>query len=249
MPFEELVTSDKDKDPLAFALSLAATQIPVVIPSGNIGTSKLSFPIDCAHFGQWIRDLGNNVLKCLSEELRLDAAKLEKCLKTTDDNKLRALFDEESPFITVGACNNKGYRSRYSQYGPHLTVVAPSDDETPAPGAEPSKTLGTRSIATTDIPGPFGYSQGNSGYTNPKDLDGMGGTSAAGAQVAGIIALMLEANRNLKARNVRRILQETAKTDHLLTVADVRPEKPSMEFGAGLVDAGAAVAKAQQLRR
>jgi subtilisin family serine protease len=62
------------------------------------------------------------------------------------------------------------------------------------------------------------------------------GTSMATPHTAGIIALMLEANPGLSAREVRDILQQTARSDTFTGSA-----LPSNTWGAGKVDAYAAV--------
>jgi serine protease AprX len=66
------------------------------------------------------------------------------------------------------------------------------------------------------------------------------GTSVSSAIVAGVVAQMLEANPALHPMEVRAILCETA-----LLLPDVPPERQ----GAGVVDAGAAVALASALAR
>lgn len=62
------------------------------------------------------------------------------------------------------------------------------------------------------------------------------GTSMATPHTAGIIALMLEANPNLNAREVRDILQQTARSDNFTSV-----EIPNNTWGPGKIDAYAAV--------
>jgi subtilisin family serine protease len=187
--------------------------------------------------------------------------------------------------IAVGACNNKGYRSTYSQYGPRLDVVAPSND---IPEEGPGFTrldaeevvlrlreqegglfrrrsfrgyewkdlreasdankwnlckFGELSIATTDNEGEFGYNiDPASDYCRADGNFGFGGTSAAAAQVAGIIALMIAVNRCMSGPQVRQVLRDTAKKDPYL-----KPELDTFEneFGQGLVDAKAAVEEAR----
>lgn len=102
--------------------------------------------------------------------------------------------------IAVGATSNLGRRSSYSTPGDALIVSAPSNEFT---SVSPSA-LG---ITTTDRTGSLGYG-GISGY--PDCTDTFGGTSSASPLVAGIVALMLEANPNLTWRDVQHILIETA---------------------------------------
>jgi hypothetical protein len=84
--------------------------------------------------------------------------------------------------ISVGACNDRGRRSRYSQYGDGLTLVAPSDDVLPPLPEDAAAAGRPRSIATTDLKGIGGYMQDQSHYTLSDNEFGFGGTSAAAAQ-------------------------------------------------------------------
>jgi parallel beta-helix repeat protein len=91
--------------------------------------------------------------------------------------------------IAVGASTNLDKRSFYSQYGPMLDFVAPSNG-------------GTLGITTTDRTGGFGYDGGD--YTSA-----FGGTSSATPLSAGVAALVLSVNPNLRWDEVRWILRET----------------------------------------
>ena len=205
--------------------------------------------------------------------------------------------------IAVGACNEKGYRSTYSQYGEGLDVVAPSNDlavedatvvrldldeanfrvraeaerqarlaNRPVPNGRPLDLnellklqqaaawnldkFGSLSIATTDNRGDFGYNDEPPGdFCSATGDFGFGGTSAAAAQVAGVVALMLGAalerhggdrdlvRKYLPPDKIRQLLRETANK------GDLHPEPGRRtvtdEFGAGLVDAAAAVERAR----
>ena len=245
LPFDPL--DGHQADPLAFALAFVATKIPVILPSGNNGSSQLSYLAAPGHVEDYAKEHGT--LQKLAELLGLTAEQTQARLGLKDDKGLNGLYyrlQNEGGLITVGACNNKGYRSRYSQYGDGLDLVAPSDDAQPSnPSADagkgPTSTLGTLSIATTDIAGIGGYNQDQSLYTLSTNEFGFGGTSAAAAQVAGVVALMLTKNSSLKPVEVRQTLRNTATIVKLRTDSGAPPERSSSEFGYGLVDAAAAV--------
>ncbi len=67
----------------------------------------------------------------------------------------------------------------------------------------------------------------------PDGYEVSSGTSYSAAEVSGVAALLLQRDPKLTPAKVRRILQETAK--------DLGPKGHDKEFGAGLVDAYAAV--------
>jgi subtilisin family serine protease len=195
--------------------------------------------------------------------LRLFGIDCEKDLKDSDKGLKdfvqvltefkEAISQNQMGVITVGACNNKGYRSRYSQFGGSQLVVAPSDDVSPleVPSDANSETrkrieatnvnLGTLSIATADGPGRSGYVQGEGKYTPATNEYGFGGTSAAAAEVAGIVALMLSKKPQLKPRRVRELLQKTADLRPLEREGRLGDDKYDPELGFGLVNAKDAV--------
>lgn len=177
--------------------------------------------------------------------------------------------------IAVGAVNELGWRSTYSQYGSGLDVVAPSSDaellnrdqnrvrlsrktakERRFTGDPNSERLGYWGIVSTDNHGEWGYvglvgEPGN--FTPQKGELRFGGTSAAAAQVAGVVALMIGANPALRNRpaKIREILRKTAtfkELDDALTRDNQNRRdastQPSAEFGWGLVDATDAVKEA-----
>ncbi|MCU0499538.1 MAG: S8 family serine peptidase [Anaerolineae bacterium] len=125
--------------------------------------------------------------------------------------------------IAVGASTNTGARSSYSEPGAAMLINAPSNG-------------GTLGITTTDGPGSTGYTTGNCTST-------FGGTSSAAPLAAGVIALMLDANPNLTARDVQHILVRSAEKNDP-TNADWRINGAGFNinhnFGFGRVDAGAA---------
>lgn len=127
--------------------------------------------------------------------------------------------------IAVGAVDDQGRQTGYSESGACLHVVAPS-------GA-----TGRQRVVTTDLMGDEG--------DDPADYYAeFSGTSASTPMVAGVIALMLQANPGLGWRDVQEILLRSARI--------VMPEdsewitnRAGFHFhhgcGAGLVDAGAAL--------
>ncbi|NQT88695.1 S8 family serine peptidase, partial [bacterium] len=124
--------------------------------------------------------------------------------------------------IPVGASSARDTRSGYSNYGRMLSILAPSNGNGPG-------------IVTTDRTGSAGYSAGNYTY-------GFGGTSSATPLAAGVTGLILSANPNLTASQVKGILEHTAdKID--AGVADYDPTTGhSFRYGHGRVNAAAALA-------
>jgi subtilisin-like proprotein convertase family protein len=127
--------------------------------------------------------------------------------------------------LAIGASTNLGVQSSYSEPGANLLVNAPSSG-------------GTLGITTVDR-------TGLSGYSSNQYYGSFGGTSAAAPLVAGVIALMLEANPNLTWRDVRWILAHTAErndpthSDWSTNGADLWQNH---SYGFGRVDAVSAVA-------
>jgi subtilisin-like proprotein convertase family protein len=144
--------------------------------------------------------------------------------------------------IAVAATDSFGRSSYYSEPGANILVAAPS-----------SGNGGALGIVTTDRTGSFEY---DSGYNGPGDSSELsdrnytksfGGTSSATPAVAGVVALMLEKNPNLGWRDVQEILIRSA-TPFLTSDAGWRTNgagwKFNHQFGAGLVNATAAVDRA-----
>jgi subtilisin-like proprotein convertase family protein len=134
--------------------------------------------------------------------------------------------------IAVGAVREEGIRPDYS---------------TPGAAAMLSAYVG---IDALDIQ-IEGQSDRSSGYNGTKKtIDNFGGTSAAAPQVSGTVALMLEANPNLTARDVQHILIETANREAIedenadWTGSSEDLIRHSHQYGFGVVDAKAAVEKA-----
>ena len=118
--------------------------------------------------------------------------------------------------IAVGAIKKNGSLWSYSCGGSNLDLVAPSGNIN-----------GLGDVVTTDRTAPNGINPVGNYMSN------FGGTSAACPQVAGVVALMLSANPNLTASQVRTVLRNTAR--------DVNTYGFDYATGCGLVDAYEAV--------
>jgi subtilisin family serine protease len=129
--------------------------------------------------------------------------------------------------ISVSATDFKGDRASYSERGSAHLVNAPSS------GA----TVGT---TTTDLIGANGYN----GLADQDCTNAFGGTSSAAPTVAGVVALMLQANPNLTWRDVQHVLVETAEKNDPTDGSwfnNAAGYHVSEYYGFGRVDAAAAV--------
>jgi len=138
--------------------------------------------------------------------------------------------------IGVAACNDTGKRCVYSDYGKSVWVCFPSADygwrafQHPAPLSQ--------GLRTTDRQGALGYTPEN--YVNS-----FGGTSAACPGTAGIVALMLAANPDLTAAQVKDLVRQSCnRIDEKSGEYDARGH--SIYYGYGRIDAGLAVENAQK---
>ncbi|MGD1895720.1 MAG: S8 family serine peptidase [Phormidesmis sp.] len=157
--------------------------------------------------------------------------------------------------ITVSACTSLNRKAAYSNWGRHISVAAPSNNAPPSMALS-SGTFDTGPPIRTNLPGRVVITSdrtGPDGYT-PSDYTGFGGTSSACPLVAGIVGLMLSANPDLTAREVKQLLQGT--TDKII---DKNPDPQlgqsygsydrnghSFWFGYGKVNAYEAVKAAVQ---
>jgi subtilisin family serine protease len=121
--------------------------------------------------------------------------------------------------VVVAALESSDVRASYSNYGEVVDIAAPT------------------SLLTADVfPGGYGAYGGDDAY-----FDGFSGTSGATPVVAGVLALMFEANPRLTAKQARTVLCDTAtRVDVLDAAYDANGR--SDYYGCGRVDAGAAVA-------
>lgn len=146
------------------------------------------------------------------------------CVATGNDGESRIGFPSTHDHaIAVGACNDRGRRSSYSNYGTGLDVVVPSNDDDPR----------RQGITTTDV------SFRGKGYSSAAYCDDFGGTSSATPLVAGCAALVLSANASLSWDGVRDVLTSTAEK---IDRANARYTRGySLQCGYGRVNAAAAV--------
>jgi kexin len=145
--------------------------------------------------------------------------------------------------IAVCAVGDDGKRARYSEKGANLLVCAPSSGNnghgitTTASAGKDSSDPGSGGTGTVPTP---------SQYTS-----NFGGTSAATPTVAGVVALMLQANPSLGWRDVRWILAQSARQndksdpDWVENSAIPVHYLVNHSYGFGVVDAAEAVALAR----
>ncbi len=103
--------------------------------------------------------------------------------------------------ITVSAIGDSGFAASYSNYGASILVGAPGSE---------FDFNGGLGITSTDLLGTDGYNTRAAPGSANDYTDDFGGTSAAGPIVAGVTALMLDANAGLGWRDVQNILAASA---------------------------------------
>jgi subtilisin family serine protease len=115
--------------------------------------------------------------------------------------------------IAVSACTSLGKKSAYSNWGTNVSVCAPSNNAPPGMWFEKTGYIGTAPQVTVSLPGLGIFTAdlvGDLGYETGDYTRTFGGTSSACPVVAGVAALVLCANPDLTAQEVKRLLQETA---------------------------------------
>ncbi|MEM6377029.1 MAG: S8 family serine peptidase [Bacteroidota bacterium] len=151
--------------------------------------------------------------------------------------------------IAVAACNDRGKRSVYSDYGKAVWCAFPSSDiYYPQFGHQRPITAG---IWTTDRSSEQGY---NPGGREAEELVGdkagnytttFGGTSSACPGVAGVVALVLEINPALTWMDVKQILRNSCdKIDPQSGRYDA--DGHSLFYGYGRINASKAVENAKK---
>ncbi|NDJ62560.1 MAG: S8 family serine peptidase [Chloroflexi bacterium] len=146
----------------------------------------------------------------------------------TNDNMNADGYANSRYTIAVAATDDRGEQASYSEPGAAILINAPSSS------------VGRQGVTTTDRAGFTGYSTTDCTST-------FGGTSSSSPLVAGIVALMLDANPNLTWRDVQHILVNTAERNDP-TDGDWEQNGAgrwySHKYGFGRVNAGAAVTAA-----
>ena len=149
---------------------------------------------------------------------------------TGNDERRQVDYPASDPnAIAVGASTDADELAPYSNTGPQVCVVAPSNG-------------GTRAIFTTDVSTPGrGFNPGN---TTADDTDGLfcddfGGTSSATPLVAGLCALMLSLKPEMGPDDVRAILTASAKK--IGPASAYKSNGHSNKYGHGRIDAAKAL--------
>jgi len=134
--------------------------------------------------------------------------------------------------MAISACSSRDEFSSYSNFGKDVWVCAPSSGQ------------GAWDITTADVTGTYIDASGrerSSGYAAGDYNPHFTGTSSACPLAAGVCALVLSANPELTAAEVRDIVKRTARK--IGPASDYRNGR-SVKFGFGCVDAEAAVREA-----
>jgi kexin len=140
--------------------------------------------------------------------------------------------------LAVCAVDDEGKQASYSEPGANLLVCGPSQEHA---------TSG-HGISTTDRSGAEGFnSNGTLNYADTAYHRNFTGTSAATPAVAGVVALLLQANPTLGWRDVRLLLASTARRNdpqHADWTLNGAGHWVNHAYGFGVADAHAAVTAA-----
>lgn len=154
-----------------------------------------------------------------------------------DDFDFVNFYAAHPDVIAVAACTSKDEHAPYSNRGREVSVCAPSNGDWPIIAA---RAWWDQGLAGFSGEQKYWYD----GRSRGQQYKHFGGTSSSTPLVAGICALILSANPNLTAKEVKEILEKTA--DKIGQPSDYM-NGHSIKFGYGRVNADRAVAEA--LRR
>lgn len=162
-------------------------------------------------------------------------------------------FASHNGVVAVSSCTSLNKKALYSNWGDHISVCAPSNNRHPL---DRFAYLPGRGVWTTD------NEKVGSGVTAGSRYTGQfGGTSSSAPLVAGVAALVISANRDLSAAEVKELLEDTADrivdetVDPMLNHNFGKYEKRengklhSKWFGHGRVNASQAVKAAKAYKR
>lgn len=175
---------------------------------------------------------------------------------------IHSFWPELPGVIVVGSLSCRGRKSLYSSWGRELSIVAPSDNFDPRSLATRAKyndlTLVT---ADNEAHGRGLFDARVASVEMGEVTTEMGGTSGATPQVAGVCGLIKSTHPELTAAEIGMIIKQTGNRDSLdFTLDESAPHNNqghdgafdtnghSFWFGCGLVDATAAVSRAQSLK-
>ena len=136
--------------------------------------------------------------------------------------------------MAVTACNDRGKRSVYSDYGKAAWCAFPSSDFGHQPFNHPDPL--TNGIWTTDRIGRAGYNPDEQGHPAGDSLfnytNSFGGTSSACPGAAGVAALVLSVNPDLKWLEVKELLKQACdKIDPQQGKYDSKGHSPKYGYG------------------
>ncbi|MGL4374798.1 MAG: S8 family serine peptidase [Microcoleaceae cyanobacterium] len=168
-------------------------------------------------------------------------------------------FTVHPDVITVAACTSLNKKAAYSNWGSGIFVCAPSNNAPPGMWLQETGFVSTPPEVTGMLPGLGIFTDdrvGADGYDTGDYTGYFGGTSSATPVVAGVAALVLSANPDLSAQQVKTIIQQSADK-----IVDPDPDPQfgtrqgsydsnghSEWFGYGKVNAYKAVQMAVQMR-
>lgn len=155
-----------------------------------------------------------------------------------DDFDFVNFYSAHPDVIAIAACTSQDQHANYSNRGREVSVCAPSNGDWPI--------LAARAWWDEGLSWESGnYKFWRDGRSRGKHYKHFGGTSSATPLVAGICALILSANPDLTAREVKEILQQTA--DKIGRPSEYS-NGHSVKYGYGRVNADRAVAEALRRR-